>query len=228
MKRLVFVLALLMSVVVLATSASDNFTYSNGALPTVSSGAWETITSSTALQVESNTVHASPIAEFQSARWASGTWASDGYSQATKLDSGGAFVGVCVRMSSTGGGAGYCFIVYDVSTGNTGIWELEGGSFNQLEVGYTVPDDGSVIKIEASGSTLTAYDDGVALGDVSDGTTTSGNPGIVLRDQAGINEGALDAWSAADAGGAAAPCLRALLGVGCHASNADLVRLLIR
>jgi hypothetical protein len=207
-------IVLALGVVVLATSASDDFNRANGAL-----GAnWTQQITGTSLVIVSNHAEANTSATSTWAFYTTGTWANDQESSATITCGDSSYEGVSVRMSGVDAASNNYTYVTDCSSASQ-IQKRVAGVDTNLSVGLSIPASGSVIKLRAVGTTLTAYDDGVSIGSIGDADLASGKPGI-FQYSSGGGSSWLDDWLGADVGGGGGggtPCLRALLGVGCDA-----------
>lgn len=106
--------------------------------------------------------------------WSANTFSGDHYSQlvvTTKDDGGGA----AVRMQ-TGAATYYLWSANNVSV--SVLYEVTAGSFAQLGASYSAISNGTTIKIDATGSTLTPYVAGVAQSTRTDSSITGGYPGM--------------------------------------------------
>lgn len=155
----------------MALPASDSFNRADGAI-----GAnWTAATIaaiSTGLAVSSNR-SVSAVANYGMAFWNVDAFAVNQYSQATMI-SAVAYCGPGVRISA--GGNGYIWL--NTFGSDSRLIRLDGGSFNLIASGGTVPAAGSVIRVEGEGSVITAKDDGVFQMNATDATYTAGSAGL--------------------------------------------------
>lgn len=113
-------------------------------------------------------------ADHNAAYWNADAFNADQYSQGKAVVQ--VYSGVTVRASGTGGN----WNAYAVLTGagSSGIYEVTSGTHAQLQ-SLSTPSDGTVIRIEVSGTTIRAYYGGVQQGtDQTDGTISSGSAGF--------------------------------------------------
>lgn len=213
--RLIIVALLgLGTITLFAVSASDNFAYSAGSLPTVSSGAWaiSSTGSGEAFDViSSNVVRATGAPQHNIAYYTSPSFSADQESSATITDVVGNIAGAAVRV--TNGGNGYCVEAL-VSLGTIRISKYVSGTRTELQDTGVNANSGAVYKIRVVGTTISAYMAGAQVGtNVTDASLASGQPGIYGRSD---SQGNISTWLAADVGGGGGtPCFRSLLGVGC-------------
>ena len=121
-----------------------------------------------------------------------GSFANDQYAEAKIVQVGSAsqYMGVCVR---SGNGDAYAFVVDGI---NYLMWKLIGyGGYTQLAFAALAVVAGDTIRLEASGTTLTAKLNGSTVTTVTDSALTSGRPGVA--GQGGAASGTytlLDDW----------------------------------
>lgn len=163
---------------------------------------WATPTGATGLQIVSNQVYGESTTGFN-VEYYVGTFTNNQYSQVvmTVRSAGGATgVGPTVRVSA--GGNGYMVL----ANGGTGIilaLLLNGGWGGQLaSYGVSVPPLGAVIRLEAEGTALRVYEDGVLRISTTDATYATGNPGAV-HSESTLSAAQLDDWEGGNLGGAA-------------------------
>lgn len=125
-----------------------------------------------------------------------GSFADDQYAEAkiAQVGSAAQYMGVCVRA---GNGDAYAFVVDGT---NYLMWKLIGyGSYTQLAFAALAVTAGDTIRLEASGTTLTAKLNGATVTTVTDSALASGRPGVA--GQGGAASGTytlLDDWVGAD------------------------------
>lgn len=168
---------------------SDAFTYSNGNLATVSSAKWTKDTAFADPVVTSNQLNAAfdTDAAARISSWSGST--ADHYSEAVLATDGGDNGGPCVR--SDGAGTFYCV---GTIAGAIRIFEVTAGSFASIAGPTGAYAEGDTIRISAVGTTITVYANGVQQAQVTDGTITTGRPGMTPFS----NAGKWDNWAAGD------------------------------
>jgi Concanavalin A-like lectin/glucanases superfamily len=181
---------------------SDNFNRaslgSNWTSYTTGSGGWSINGSDTITETSNDTVH-------RYLEWNANTFSNNQFSQITitSLASAGAnrYLDACVRFQSTDPDKGYCYSVQRSGSSYCGLYRYDGGSVTALSStgGANCIDPGDTIRVEAVGSSITAYKNGsVIAGPFTDTTYTSGLPGIATYQNNGQVKG--DNWSAGDLG----------------------------
>jgi hypothetical protein len=154
--------------------STETFTYSDGALATVSSGAWTSLNPTSATPSVETGKFYSPHSAHAVARIEAGTWATDQYAKITisSLGAASAWMGVVVRASAdVDGNRDYYFAVVEEGAGphRTVIGKVVNGSITELS--SNTGDswaNGESIELEAEGTTLTVFKNGVALRNVTD------------------------------------------------------------
>jgi hypothetical protein len=94
------------------------------------------------------------------------------------------YVGVCVRMS-TSANTKYVFFTDGTATAETFVRKVVAGTETNLFTVGVAFTAGDVLRLEVSGTTLTAYKHGVSVGSGSDSAIASGNPGIAIYNATG-------------------------------------------
>lgn len=120
------------------------------------------------------------------------SWGNDHSSQATATVAGGTQMGVTVRTRNSSGNTGYVLMC---SPAFRHLYRYDSGVGTLLQDYGGALANGDVLKLEAVGTTLKAYVNGLQIGtDQTDATyATGGAPGIfMLGDAAGGD--ALDSW----------------------------------
>jgi len=126
------------------------------------------------------------------------TWTGDHYSQGTVggPQLGFQYIGVGVRMQSTGE-SGYIFWA---SAGSYLLQRDDAGTLTTLvSTIANSPSGGDVLKLQAVGSTLTAWVNGSIVASVSDTTYSTGAPGMVGYGANAVVT--IDDWEGVDVGG---------------------------
>lgn len=163
----------------MALPATDAFTGTSGtSLPTYS-GSWTV--NNGAFAIRSNNVGGSSAGNECGARWNADTFNNDQYSQATLIGvpSTAAAIGPACRVA-TGGAATYYGVYYDggASPSRGFLFKMVAGTWTQIGTNISGVALNSVIKIDASSTTITAYDDGVSVKSGTDSAIASGSAGL--------------------------------------------------
>jgi hypothetical protein len=175
----------------MALPASDSFTYSNGKLSTVSSGAWADASGTFFVQVASNAATFDASAGDCLAYWASDVFGNDQSSQA--VITGTAYPGLAVRVTGSGNG----YLTYN-NSGTLAIEKMVGGARTNL-ANWTFTS-GHTEFFSAVGTTLQVKDNGVSVGTTTDATFGSGSAGLFMYNG---GSGTADNWVGDNVGGAA-------------------------
>lgn len=162
--------------------ATESFTASNGTELTGYSANWSLGNAlSSDFVIDTNAVRTPfnrPVALH--VHWNAGSFSNDQYAEAklAQVGSAGQRIGVCVRA---GAGNAYAF----VTDGTFYIfYKLSGYSYTLLAQAVRAVSAGDVIRLEASGTTLTAKHNGATVATVTDSTLSSGQPGIAAIGEA--------------------------------------------
>jgi hypothetical protein len=123
--------------------------------------------------------------------WNADVFNNDHYSQIAIVAFNGNFVEPVVRASGTGNENFYGH--YTNGSGTRGVEKAVAGTFTDLGATSTAVSNGDTVRLEASGSTLTAKLNGVITGTFPDGTFASGAPGIAANASAGTLP-TFDSW----------------------------------
>ena len=183
--------------------ATDNFTASNGTELTGYSANWSLGNAlSSDFVIDTNALR-TPFSRGIAlhAYRNDGSFANDQYAEAKIVQVGSAsqYMGVCVRA---GNGDAYAFAVDGI---NYLMWKLIGfGGYTELAYAPLAVSAGDTIRLEASGTTLTAKKNGATVTTVTDSALTSGRPGVA--GQGGASSGTytlLDDWVGDDLSAAA-------------------------
>ena len=143
---------------------------------------WTTMASWTAPHIASNAaVNNTAATSYAFAYYNAQTFSADQFSQATLSASPTGYNGVGVRVAV--GDNGYWF---DCTTGTALlIKRVTGAQSNLVSAGFTTCATNDVMRIEAVGTQITAYKNGVQVATASDSSLTSGTPGIEVYFNAG-------------------------------------------
>jgi hypothetical protein len=203
------VASIVLAFALFALPATDSFTGTdNGPLSanwTTLDGGWKIITN----RAEST------VAGGNLAMWNADTFADDQYAQATVTTITGWIAGPGVRLASL---RGY-IITVEATSSQIVIQRINSDeSYTALQtIGSLTITSGDLWRLEAEGTTLRAYQNGVQRGSATDATYSSGAAGIFA-----YNAGSswLDDWEGGNLAGGGDPpaakplCLRSLLGIG--------------
>lgn len=152
------------------TQVSDTFNRSNGPL-----GANWTTTSGT-FAISSNTAVVTAITgSYALAAYTGSTFGSNQYAQATFLGGGSWGGGMCVRCSNS---AVTGYILFGIAGTSSLITKLVAGVATNLVTGGPGFNIGDILRLEVTGTTITAYQNGVAILTTSDSSISSGYPGL--------------------------------------------------
>lgn len=155
--------------------ATDAFTGSNGTQLTSYSGNW-TLGNALASDfvIDTNAVRTPFNRCITFSAYYAGTYANDQYAQGViaQVGSAGQYMGVCVRANAGDGYALYADATHYV------LQKLVNYSVTQLVVGSLVLVANDVLRLEASGTTITAKHNGATLTSVTDSSHSAGSPGI--------------------------------------------------
>jgi hypothetical protein len=157
-----------------AATVSDNFNRANGGL----GSNWTTVSGTAAPQIVSNTVQPGSAGTLNSAYWSANTFGSNQYAAASFPNSSGTNYGpaIAVRLSNSKG-----YILWYGNSANTvSIWRMDSSSgWTQLKASAKLTIAATdVWKLQAAGSTLTAYQNGKQVVTTTDTHYTTGAPGI--------------------------------------------------
>jgi hypothetical protein len=163
----------------MALPATDTFTDTNGNPLSgnwaVEIGGWQHL---------SNTVIGNGIT-FSIARWTADTFADNHYAEVAAHYGAGNASGPAVRVDADGN----CYVIsaFDTGTNTADINIITGGSNTGIGVPFAV-NSGDILRLEAIGSTLKAYKNGVLQDTVVDGTYTTGSAGIFAYLSGGVDD----------------------------------------
>jgi hypothetical protein len=172
------------------TTQSDNFTYSDGAIGAVSSGAW-TVTQGS-INVSSNAFLGA--ADNSNARFETSVSSGNHYAQATSLENANR-PGPAMRFAAA---ANTCVYVRHVSY--LQVQTCVAGSRTTISTNTTTKNPG-VLKIQGNGSVVTYYHDGVLIDTLSSSVGSTNTYGGICANTNGNG----DAWVMSDLAPAGAP-----------------------
>lgn len=155
--------------------------------------------------------------------YTSGTFANNQYAQAVVAGvtgTGGPGVGVAVRMTPTNltlnaNTTYYAACVNAAASNNVTVFRVVADAFTQITQRTQAFSDGDMLRLEASGTTLRVFRNGVQLGaDITDANIASGSPGVAYNST--ITAGTLDDWEGGDitAPGVGGTSKMLMMGVG--------------
>jgi hypothetical protein len=171
------------------SSASDDFNRADSS----NLGSTNWIDGVAGMSIVGNVARAAGGSQWPSAYWAS-TFSGDHYSEVKVSDVAGNFGGPLVRHSTSA--ATYYFLQVAPSLDNSKLIKVQAGGRTELINYGDTPVSGATYRLEANGSRLRSYRDGVQLGtDVTDTSITGGQPGISGRNDIPAD---LNDWAAAD------------------------------
>ena len=177
-----------------AAAVSDNFNRANGGL----GSNWTTVAGTAAPKIASNTLQPGTAGAVNSAYWSGSTFGADQFAQANLPNSSGTKYGpgIAVRLSNS---KGY-FLWYGNSANTISIWRMDSATSWTLlkNSGALTISATDVWKIQAVGSTISAYQNGNLVAQVTDTHYTAGSPGVWMYYAA--NQ--ITNWSGGDVGGA--------------------------
>jgi len=171
-------------------TATDSFSYSDGALPTVSGGLWTGVLGT--INAASNVIKGNTTGDNVVRR-------TDGHSYTDDQDcqivasvipvTGDDDGGPCVRCQS--GSSSFYLCDFSVVGGkwHIGYYYCNAGTFNLLGVGFDTTitaANGDVLKLRIAGTTLTASINGTDQSTRTDSNLTTGVPGIHISNNTNI------------------------------------------
>lgn len=186
----------------MALPATDGFNGTDGQALTTYSANWSLNAGDFAIYTPGGETDLRPngVSAECAARWNADVFGNDQYAQAvlTDLSSGGGIaVGLAVRCD-TGGAASY--YAYYTDTTISYISKSILGTVTQIGANRAVPAIGSVLRLEVIGTSITIYDDGVAMGITeTDSALTSGSAGVSGFGSANFNR--IDSWEGGNLSG---------------------------
>jgi putative esterase len=173
-----------------AATVSDNFNRSDGGL----GSNWTTMAGTTAPQIVSSHMQAGANNTVNSAFWAANTFGNNQFAQATfpNILGGQDGPGVAVRMANS---RGY-FLWFNNSSSTVSIYRMDNATtWSSIATsGVLTISNTDVWRIEVEGSTISGYQNGNLVVQKTDGTYTTGSPGVWLY----YTVDQLDDWSGGD------------------------------
>ena len=156
--------------------ATESFTNTNGTTLFSHSASWQIANAlTTDFVIDTNALRTPFNRGITLAAYYDAVFSNDQYAEAkiTQVGSNDQRMGVCVRAS-----AGNAYI-FNVSAGAWLVAKLATYSFTLLSQGFGITlTAGDVIRLEVSGTTLTAKQNGSTLSTVTDSSLASGSPGV--------------------------------------------------
>jgi len=157
----------------MALPATDSFTGTNGTQIEVYSANWTL--NAGAIDIQSNAIAPDNPTDESGAHWNADSFSNDQYAELTLAAlASGYQIGPAVRAHVSAA----TYYIYYTDGGATQIAKMVGGVWTQLGSDLANPANGSVLKLEVSGTTLTAYDDDVSQGSRTDSSIASGYAGV--------------------------------------------------
>jgi hypothetical protein len=197
--RLAVLLSLLaVTLVAYATTKTENF---SGGAETPISGTWTTIVGSGCNQTAGGQAQGS--SGYCVSAWSTSdyTFLADQSAQVKIFTPGNDDnAGPCVRLSTTGGGQGYC-AEYRNGDGRIYILEVTAGTPATLSAPEVTWASGDTLKISITGTSIEVFQNGVSVTTTSDASIASGQPGFSYQLD-NINATAMDDFQAEDAASA--------------------------
>jgi hypothetical protein len=155
--------------------ATESFTNVNGTELFTHSASWQISNALTSdFVIDSNALRTPFNRGFTLAAYYAGTFSNDQYAEAkiTQVGSATQRMGVAVRA---GAGSAYVFLV---GSGEWFLAKLVSFGYVGLTSGSLTLTANDVIRLEASGTTITAKQNGSTISTVTDASHASGNPGV--------------------------------------------------
>jgi len=155
--------------------ATESFTNTNGTELFTHSASWQIANAlSSDFVIDSNALRTPFNRGITLAAYYAGTFAADQYAEAkiTQVGSASQRMGVAVRA-----GAGSAYVLQAGSSGWV-LAKLVNYGYVELGTGAWTLSAGDVVRVEASGTTITAKRNGSTVTTVTDASHASGNPGV--------------------------------------------------
>lgn len=165
---------------------------------------WDVYTSFQTPQVVTNTARASTAGNAASSGWSAGPALNNNQYVKVKIASWAdatSVVGVQLR-GSIGANNNFYLLYARAGSGNTQLYRVDAGVFTSLAFvanpGWAVND---TVELEAVGTTLTAFRNGVSISlSATDATYASGRAGLHIVSNVSINNNYADDWEAGNVG----------------------------
>jgi hypothetical protein len=173
----------------MAILVQDNF---NRANQNPLAGNWSTPTGANALQLSSNAVTYTDFNNDSSAYYNAITWPNDQYSQCNctvSNEGGGQGFGPSCREAS-GALTRYRLVASTAASNNFELSKEVSGSFTLIWDRTSTFTSGNLVRLEAQGTTLRAYNNGVQIGaSTTDSSIASGSAGLLYSSRAATASG---------------------------------------
>lgn len=193
-----------------ALPATDTFTNSNGTALATHSASWTVVVG--AIDIQSNAAHGNTAVNFSAARWTADAFNANQYAQGVVSGAANGYVGPAVRVSADGDGY---YALWNPVTNTLDLSRIDNGNTETILNSVAAAAAGSVIRIEANGSTIRVLDDGVQVLSEPDATYSSGAGGMYFYDDEAVFLDTYEAGNLGGGGGGCRPGSMMLLGVGC-------------
>lgn len=172
----------MMGAVAPATGAcleTDVFTNTNGTAITAHDANWYLAVTGASMEIQSNQIE--PLGGDEHAAGQSEcAWTNNQYAEVTVVSSGASgTIGAAVRVGGATNGDYYGYYIGSGAGTIHQLFIMNGGSWTEIASDIIPPANGSVIRLEISGTSLQGFDDGsTTLGPETNSTHTTGDPGI--------------------------------------------------
>lgn len=195
----------------MAVLATDNF---NRPDSTDLGTTWDVVPGVVNCQIVSNAVRASADNAVCEESYNGVTWPDDQYSQVTLTVIGAdTYAGPLVRASA----ADWTFYLSEAAPSEIRLFKTVSGTWTQIGSFSGTVSSGDVIRLEAQGTTIRAFQNGTQRISTTDSSISSGRAGIhvMLEPSIPLDRVVLDDWEGGDFGAAGGKVQRLmLLGVG--------------
>lgn len=194
MKKLAIALAVaLLPVAAESATYTDNFNRTSE--NPLANGTWTTVTGLAGMRTVSNTIAASSTddSNYNASYWSANSFTDDQFAEAT-IKSANRYAGVAVRVSSSANT--YYYLRHVATTEVCQLFKIVSGTPTQLGSDYGTCVNGTVIRLEVAGTTLTPYFNGTPQATRTDSAISSGSAGIWALNSGG--NGVIDDWSGGD------------------------------
>lgn len=196
-KALFLLLALLVAHSASAiTLATDNFT---GGDANPIGGNWTTLSSGpSALQRVSNAVQGTDTGSRNGAYYNAVSAPNDQWSSLVITAAGGGHGPCVVVRAAVGADSYYAFCPIDAGGDAFDLAKVVAGAYTSLSSDFSAWAPGDTIKIEAQGTTIRGFINGVEVASVTDSALASGQFGIVIGGESPLTNRVGDNWSGGD------------------------------
>lgn len=184
--------------------AADSFNRPNAALTTATANLWKTLSTANSCNIVSNGLQCQ-VLNALSANFYSGIgqWSADQYSEVTilTLNNANAFFSPLVRCSSSAFTDYLLLISGPFASAQFTFYKRIAGTTTALSSAMNFPTtlkSGDVIRFAAQGTILSVYQNGTLAGSISDGSITTGFPGVRVYVQTGgvLSDVVVSGWAA--------------------------------